>query len=142
MNELTSIGIQDQQLLRQSDSLGAVQQKDRTLEVAQKFEALLLFTMMKSMRASLSEDTLIGSDQQDMYREMMDQEIAQSIAASGGLGIQQMLERQLNSTSSGVSAEIDQSMIQKITDTPVASTDLSARQAIIAKHRILQQAAN
>lgn len=77
------------------------QQSDETQEVAQKFEALLLFTMMKSMRASVSKDSLTGSDQQDLYREMMDREIANTIAASGGLGIQQMLERQLNSTNSG-----------------------------------------
>jgi len=68
---------------------------DEITSVAQKFEALLLHSMLKSMRASIVEDELTGSDQHNLYRDMMDQEVAKNISEAGGIGIQAVLATQL-----------------------------------------------
>ena len=69
--------------------------REEIVSVARKFEALMLHTMLKSMRATIAEDELTGNDGQDLYRDMMDQEIAKNISESGGFGLQTMLARQL-----------------------------------------------
>jgi len=69
--------------------------RDEIISVAKKFEALMLHAMLKSMRATIVEDELTGSNGQDMYRDMMDQEIAKNISESGGFGIQAVLAQQL-----------------------------------------------
>lgn len=71
---------------------------DEVMSVAKKFEALMLHSMLKSMRATIVENELTGSDGQDMYRDMMDQEIAKNISESGGFGIQTVLARQLGAS--------------------------------------------
>lgn len=101
-------GIILQNSVSSPDTLDAAQQsrvddREKAVDVAKKFEALLLFTMMKSMRSSLTEDTLTGSDQENTYREMMDREIAESIAKAGGLGLQSMLQNQLTTSMSETS---------------------------------------
>ena len=77
------------------DSNTSINKHDEITSVAQKFEALMLHSMLKSMRASIVEDELTGSDQHNMYRDMMDQEIAKNISESGGIGIQAVLAAQL-----------------------------------------------
>ena len=72
--------------------------QDEVISVARKFEALMLHSMLKSMRATIIESELTGSNGQDMYRDMMDQEIAKNISESGGFGIQAVLARQLGAT--------------------------------------------
>lgn len=72
--------------------------QDEVISVARKFEALMLHSMLKSMRATIVENELTGSNGQDMYRDMMDQEIAKNISESGGFGIQAVLARQLGAT--------------------------------------------
>ena len=69
--------------------------RNEIISVARKFEALMLHAMLKSMRATITEDELTGNDGQDMYRDMMDQEIARKISESGGFGLQTMLAQQL-----------------------------------------------
>ena len=71
---------------------------DEVMSVAKKFEALMLHSMLKSMRATIVENELTGSDGQDMYRDMVDQEIAKNISESGGFGIQTVLARQLGAS--------------------------------------------
>ncbi len=78
--------------------------QNEVLSVAKKFEALMLHSMLKSMRATIVENELTGSNGQDMYRDMMDQEIAKNISESGGFGIQAVLARQLGA-SMGLEAE-------------------------------------
>lgn len=70
---------------------------EEIVAVAKKFEALMLHAMLKSMRSTIVEDELTGSNGQDLYRDMMDQEIAKNISESGGFGIQDVLARQLGS---------------------------------------------
>lgn len=65
-------------------------------EVASQFEALFLQTMLKNMReASLGDDILGNNDQHDMYQDMMDQQLALEMASGKGIGLAEMLVRQL-----------------------------------------------
>lgn len=62
---------------------------------AQQFEALMTSQLLKQMRqASLSEDSTLGENGK-MYLDMFDQQVAQKISQSKGLGLADMLVRQL-----------------------------------------------
>ena len=64
-------------------------------EVARQFEALLMHTLLKSMRETTSQDGLLDNDQTRLYTSLLDQEIAQLISRRG-LGLAEILERQLS----------------------------------------------
>ncbi len=65
-------------------------------EVASQFEALFLQTMLKSMReASLGDPIFGNSNQHEMYQGMMDQQLALEMASGKGIGLADMLVRQL-----------------------------------------------
>jgi flagellar protein FlgJ len=61
---------------------------------ATQFEALFVQMLLKSMREALPQDGPLQSDSSKMYTGMFDQQVAQQMAARG-LGLRQMLERQL-----------------------------------------------
>ncbi len=62
---------------------------------AQEFEALFLQMMMKSMRATTSQDGLLDSDASRFFTGMLDQQVAQDLSRTGGLGLAELLEQQL-----------------------------------------------
>ncbi|PLW83986.1 hypothetical protein CWI75_01135 [Kineobactrum sediminis] len=68
-------------------------------EAAEQFEALLVQTMFKEMRAaSSSEDDLFGSKEMGTYYEMFDRQVALDMSRNGGMGLADMLVRQLTTT--------------------------------------------
>ena len=74
-------------------------------EVAGQFEALFIQTLMKNMReASLGDPLLGSSDQHEMYQEMMDQQLAVEMASGKGIGLADMLVRQLGGDTPPVSS--------------------------------------
>lgn len=66
-------------------------------EVAAQFESIFVKMMITSMRdASVPlESGLFSSNQSKMYERMMDQQLSMNIAANGGLGLAELIERQL-----------------------------------------------
>jgi peptidoglycan hydrolase FlgJ len=67
-------------------------------EAARQFESLFTQMLLKSMREankSFGEDSLFGSDQADMYQDMFDDQIAMQMSKGKGLGLAEMLVRQL-----------------------------------------------
>jgi len=67
-------------------------------EAARQFESLFTQMLLKSMREankSFGEDSLFGSDQADMYQDMFDNQIAMQMSKGKGLGLADMLVRQL-----------------------------------------------
>jgi len=62
---------------------------------AQQFEALFTQMMLKSMRDALPGDSSLGS-QGDMYQGMYDQQLSLSLAGGKGMGLADMLVRQLS----------------------------------------------
>ncbi|MBX2883448.1 MAG: rod-binding protein [Granulosicoccus sp.] len=111
-------------------SAGVQSSNDKILEVAGQFEALMLTSMMKSMRATLSGDSLAGSTQQDMYQEMMDKEIVESITRGQGLGLKQLLAQQLGATvdAQGVDTQgLENAASGSTHQDPLAGLDLMSR---------------
>ena len=75
-------------------------------EVAGQFEALFLQSMLKSMREATPGDPLFGdNDAQEMYETMLDQQLALEMASGKGIGIAELLVRQLGGADSAVGEE-------------------------------------
>ena len=71
-------------------------------EVAGQFEALFLQTMLKTMReASLGDPIMGDSNGLDMFQSMLDQQLAVEMSSGEGIGLADLLVRQLGSADSG-----------------------------------------
>jgi len=68
-------------------------------EVAQQFESLFVSMVLKAMRDAVPQDELFGSDQLRSYQGMFDQQLALDLSNSGGLGLAQIIERQITDSS-------------------------------------------
>ena len=89
---VTDAGIQSLKLQPQSAEKGKAAAK----KVAREFEAMFVGMMLKSMRETVGEDKLTGGGHgEEVYRSLLDQEYAKGIAERGGLGLAQMIEKQL-----------------------------------------------
>jgi flagellar protein FlgJ len=67
-------------------------------EAARQFESLFTQMLLRSMREankSFGEDSMFGSDQADMYQDMFDDQMALQMSQGRGLGLAEMLVRQL-----------------------------------------------
>jgi flagellar protein FlgJ len=74
-----------------------VKQKDPQAirEAARQFESLFTEMMLKSMRSAKLGDELGESQESDMYQDMYDQQLAVQLSQGKGLGLADMLVRQL-----------------------------------------------
>jgi len=63
-------------------------------KAATQFEALFLQMVLKSMREATPHSGLLDSQEQDLYRGMLDEQVAQSIAGRG-TGLSELIARQL-----------------------------------------------
>jgi peptidoglycan hydrolase FlgJ len=73
----------------------AAQTPEAIRETAKQFESLFTTMMLKSMRDASPGDSLFGSDQQDFYQDMFDQQLAVQLSKGKGLGLADVLVRQL-----------------------------------------------
>ena len=64
-------------------------------QVASQFEALFMHMMLKSMREASFGDDVFGSEQGNFYRDMYDQQLSMTLAKKHGLGLADVLVRQL-----------------------------------------------
>jgi len=71
---------------------------------ARQFESLFTQMMLKSMRDATPKDSMFGSDQQDFYQDMFDSQMANQLSKGKGLGLADMLVRQL--MQAGVAPEV------------------------------------
>jgi flagellar protein FlgJ len=74
--------------------------------VAQQFEQLLLDQMMRAMRTAAPGDSLLDNEATRMFTGMLDQEFSRKLAASGGLGLADLLVTQLTRLRAGHGQEI------------------------------------
>jgi Rod binding domain-containing protein len=69
---------------------------EKVRQAARDFEALMLGQMLRSMRqASLPGSSPLTGQGQRLYQEVMDDEVARTLAKSGGLGLADMIARDL-----------------------------------------------
>jgi flagellar protein FlgJ len=69
---------------------------DRLRRACKDFEAILIANMLKEMRKTIPKTGFLDSSYgSDIYRSMMDQKIAETMANEKGLGIGKILYKQL-----------------------------------------------
>ncbi len=84
------------QALRRMASSQAPGVRQKALrQVAGQFEALFLQMMLKSMRATTIDDSVFNSRQVRFYQGMFDQQLALNLAQGKGMGLADMIVRQL-----------------------------------------------
>jgi flagellar protein FlgJ len=67
--------------------------------VAQQFEGIFLQMVLKSMREANFGSGLFDSDQSKFYRDLFDHQVSLSLASHGGIGLAEMMVKQLQRTS-------------------------------------------
>ena len=82
-------GLDDLKAKAKSDPRGAL--KGATKHI----EAYFMQTKLQSMRDTLSQDSMVDSEQTRFYTSMFDQQLGQNLADTGSLGLARMLESQL-----------------------------------------------
>lgn len=75
-----------------TSGISAEQESKRLREACQGFEAMFLDIMFKEMRNTVPENTLFGESQgEKIWHSMLDTEMMQNVAKSGGVGIADMM---------------------------------------------------
>jgi len=64
-------------------------------KAGKQFESLLLHQMMKSMSSGTSENSILGSKDEELYRDMFNQSLADSISEGEGIGIKEVITKEL-----------------------------------------------
>jgi len=80
--------------LRQQ-AIGSDNEAQTLRQVAGQFESLFVTMMLKSMRQASLAEGLFDSSQSKMYQDMADQQLASDLSVRGGLGLQDVILRQL-----------------------------------------------
>lgn len=96
-------------------------------KVAGQFEALFVQMMLKNMRDSSLNEGLLDSDQSKFYQGMFDQQIASEMTKGKGLGLADMLIRQLG----GESAATVASNPTSPTTAPSLNTSIMQRRGVM-----------
>jgi flagellar protein FlgJ len=87
---------------------GVHQQSPEALrEAARQFESLLARMMIRSMREASLGEGLLDSEQGDLYQDMLDQQWAVELTRGRGLGLADLLIRQLSGVGAPVPATDD-----------------------------------
>jgi flagellar protein FlgJ len=69
---------------------------DEAIEkVAQQFESVFIQMMLSSMRAAVPKEGIFDSNQMETYNEMLDQQMSLNMAEQGGIGLADVIVRQL-----------------------------------------------
>jgi flagellar protein FlgJ len=80
--------------------LQAKQSPDTAIKgAAQQFEQVFLNMMLKSMREATPQEGMFDNDQTKMFTGMMDQQLAQSMSSGHGVGLADVMVRQLTHSS-------------------------------------------
>ena len=72
------------------------QKNKELMEVAKKFEAILIHQMLKAMRKTVHKSNLLNSFSLQQYESMMDEEISNEMAKHKGIGLADSLFYQLS----------------------------------------------
>ncbi|WP_297324832.1 flagellar assembly peptidoglycan hydrolase FlgJ [Nitrosomonas sp.] len=97
--------------------LMAKQRPDEALQkVAQQFESLFMNMLLKSMREATPKDGLFDSQQTQFFTQMYDQQLAQHISTRG-IGIADMMVKQLTRTNNSINPETSISQTDAILST-------------------------
>jgi len=65
-------------------------------DVAKQFESVFVGMMLKSMRQAKLADGILDNSQSDFYRDMYDQQLSIHLSGENGMGLAEVIERQLS----------------------------------------------
>ncbi|KGM08189.1 Flagellar protein FlgJ [Methylophaga thiooxydans] len=103
-------------------------------QVAAQFESLFVNMMLKSMRQASLGEGIFDSDQSKMYQDMSDQQLASDLSSRGGLGLQDVIFRQLGGETAAAKQELQAGQAFSI-DTVIIRPALGAK----VNERIIEQ---
>ena len=95
VNSLSDSVYTDFQGLSQLQYQAASNDPKAMREVGKHFEALFIQMMLKSMRQATPSDPILGGKDEELYRDLFDKQISETMAARGQLGIADMIVGQL-----------------------------------------------
>lgn len=118
-------------------------------EAAKQFESLFTKMMLESMRKASFGDPMFGSDQGDMYQGMMDDQMAVQLSQGKGLGLADMLIRQLShgavagsgQTEAPAGNVVDESRKQRFIEQVMPHAQAAARELGVDPRALVAQAA-
>jgi flagellar protein FlgJ len=125
--------------------LQAKQSPDQALKAAaQQFETVFLNMMLKSMRDATPQDGMFDSEQTKMFTGMLDQQLAQSMASSRGVGLAEIMVKQLSHnqqttvprTESGVPGAENSTLSTQSSVLSPQPSALGVKQSFVDKMRI------
>ena len=140
----TAADAQNQQLAvdpTQMSGLRARMAKDpqgAAKEAASQFEALLMGTMLKTMRQTKFDDE--QDSDMDTYRGMLDQQLVQSLSKAGGMGIANLVYQQI-AKQQGLDPAADATQLRPASSGPVLSSRFSQSSALKAYQAAQAEAA-
>ncbi|MBF0219654.1 MAG: flagellar assembly peptidoglycan hydrolase FlgJ [Gammaproteobacteria bacterium] len=106
--------------------------------VAQQFEAIFVQMMLKSMRDASQVEGILDSRDGDMYRDMYDKQLSNSLSSqNGGIGLAEVIVRQLQQGQPQTASEESD-----VDASQVATLTLPERQLWRAKKELPHPAAN
>ena len=109
-------------------------------QVAGQFEALFVNMMLKSMRQASLADGIFDSPQSETYQEMADQQLAMDLSAHGGLGLQDVIFRQLGGMLAGKPVVNNEERSLGIDSVPRRSTLLPPSDNLALLQKVTQSA--
>jgi len=112
--------------------------KGAAKEAASQFEALLMGTMLKTMRQTKFDDE--QDSDMDTYRGMLDQQMVQSLSRAGGMGIANLVYKQI-AKQSGFDPGQDASSLHSAATSPVLPTRFSQSSGLKAYQAAQSEAA-
>jgi flagellar protein FlgJ len=123
-------------------------------EVARQFESIFTKMMLDGMRSASFGDPLFGSDQTEMYQDMMDDQMAVQLTSGRGIGLADMLIRQLSQGGQGAQAAapeapagtrvggtVDDAQRRKFIDEMLPHAQAAARELGVDARSVIAQAA-
>jgi flagellar protein FlgJ len=98
-------------------------------QVAKQYESLFARTMIKSMRDAVGKDPLFGSDEGQSYQEMYDDQLSIELSKGKGLGLADLLVRQMQRPIGGSPANAAAAQGSNATDASNATRSSSRSQS-------------
>lgn len=91
----------------------AKQAPDKALVAAAKqFEAVFMSMLMKSMRDATPQEGMFDSEQTKMFTSMLDQQLSQNVGGSRGIGLADMMVKQLSRNYTGQAAPAPEAVLK------------------------------
>jgi len=107
-------------------------------QVAKQFESLFARMLIKSMRAAVGRDPIFGSDQTEAYQSMFDDQLSLDLTRGHGLGLADMLVRQLQKSGVATGSAPGSTSAPSATRSPAGPATSAPASAAERKHFISQ----